>query len=257
MGLIGYHAVTARLAAAGCIAAGAEAAEMLSATSDGAVLESWVQRREQGEPLAWIVGSTTFCGHLIRVDPGVFVPRWQSEELACRAAAALSRHGGRAVDLCTGAGAIAVHLSHEAPDASVIGTDLDPTSVGCAQRNGVTALVADLGEPLRSAAFDVVTVVAPYVPTGALDMLPADVQRYEPTLALDGGADGLDIVRRVATTAARLLRPGGWLFAELGGQQAGALRRSLTELGFVASDAWYDVEGDLRGIAVRAAHLAI
>ena len=246
--------VIARLAAAGCVAAGAEAAALLNAAPDDAALESWIERRETGEPLAWIVGSITFCGHTVRVDPGVYVPRWQSEELARRAAAALLRQGGRAVDLCTGAGAIAVHLADEAPESFVMGTDLDPTSVRCARRNGVTALVADLGAPLLSAAFDVVTVVAPYVPTAGIDLLPADVQRFEPRMALDGGDDGLDIVRRAATTAARLLRPGGWFFAEIGGEQDHIVERLLDALGFEGIDAWYDDEGDLRGMAVRARH---
>ena len=84
--------------------------------------------------------------------------------------------------------------------------------------------MGDVGHlPLRPGAFDLVTAVAPYVPTGALRLLPADVQRYEPRRALDGGTDGLDLVRRVVEAAARLLRPGGWLLVEVGGDQDAAL----------------------------------
>ena len=81
--------------------------------------------------------------------------------------------------------------------------------MACARRNGVAAVRGDLAAPLRGGSFDVVTAVAPYVPTGALRLLPADVQRHEPVRALDGGPDGLGVVARVIDDAARLLHPGG------------------------------------------------
>ena len=139
------------------------------------------------------------------------------------------------------------------PSATVVGTDIDPRAVACAQRNGVAAVVADLGAPLRPAAFDVVTAVAPYVPTDELRLLPADVRRYEPARALDGGGDGLDVVRRIVTSARRLLRPGGWLLVELGGRQDQELQRALDTDGFTGATPWFDDDGDLRGIAARAA----
>jgi release factor glutamine methyltransferase len=244
--------VVERLTAAGCVAANAEASELIAAAPDDDTLESWTGRRERGEPLAWIVGSLTFCGRSVRVDRGVYVPRHQSEELARRAADLLPARGGLAVDLCTGAGAIAAHLAAEVPSATVIGTDIDHRAAVCARRNGVVALVADLGEPLPSAAFDVVTAVAPYVPTGELRFLPGDVRHHEPLLALDGGGDGLDLVRRVVSTAARLLRSGGWLLTEVGGRQDSALRPSLEAAGFSSASPWFDEDGDLRGVAARA-----
>ena len=247
-----HDGVRARLVAAGCVAADAEAAELRSAAPDDPTLASWVRRREGGEPLAWITGSAPFCGHRILVDPGVYVPRWQSEVLARRAAQMLPRHGGVAADLCTGAGAVAVHLASAVPNAVVIGTDIDERSIRCARRNGVAAVVADLGAPLRSASFDVVTVIAPYVPTASIELLPTDVQAFEPRSALDGGRDGLDIVRRAAAHAARLLRPGGWLLAEVGGDQADLLHGGVNDLGFDEIDWWHDDEGDLRGFMARA-----
>lgn len=253
--LVGQDELRTRLDAAGCVATDAEALELRRAAPDGLVPEAWVQRRERGEPLAWITGSTRFCGHEIRVDPGVYVPRWQSEALARRAADVLP-HRGAAADLCTGTGAVAVHLGHEAPKASIVGTDLDIRAVRCARRNGVAVAVADLGAPLRGASFDVVTVVAPYVPTRRIDLLPADVRRHEPRLALDGGDDGLHVVRGAAASAARLLRPGGWFLAEVGGDQAEPLHDELTRLGFAAIDPWHDEEGDLRGVASMAGERA-
>jgi release factor glutamine methyltransferase len=187
------------------------------------------------------------------VTPGVYVPRIQSEELARRAARLLPA-GGRAADLCTGAGAIAAHLLAEVPSASVIGLDLDPAAVDCANRNGVTAVVGDLDEPLGpTGSFDVVTAVPPYVPTSELRLLPADVQRYEPRVALDGGADGLDVARRVVAVAGRLLAPAGWLLIELGGDQDEGLGPELAAAGFGDVEAWRDEEDDLRGLAARLA----
>ncbi len=245
--------VISRLTAAGCVAADEEADELLAAAPDDATLETWVSRREQGEPLAWITGTLEFCGHTLNVDPGVYVPRLQSEELAVRAATLLPVNGGRAADLCTGAGPIAVHLMAQAPMATVVAVDIDIRAVLCARRNGALAIAADLDPPLRSEAFDIVTAVAPYVPTGELGLLSRDVLRYEPRVSLDGGDDGLDLVRRIVVSAARLLRPHGWLLVELGGAQDRALRPTLVASGFHGADPWYDEDGDLRGLAAQAA----
>jgi release factor glutamine methyltransferase len=244
-------AVVDRLVAAGCVAAAEEAADFVAGAPDAATLESWLRRREQGEPPGWITNWIEFCGRPLHLATGVYPPRRQTEDLAQRAAALLPR-GGRAVDLCTGAGAIAAHLQAHDPTAFVVGVDLDPDAARCARRNGVVTVVADLDTPLhRQQTFDVVTAVAPYVPTGELRLLPADVQRYEPRLALDGGADGLELVRRVIESAARLLRLGGWLLTEVGGDQDEALTTTFATNGFATGAPWRDDDGDLRGIAAR------
>ena len=244
--------VAGRLAAAGCVDAAAEAVELVAAAPDVATLEAWVRRREDGEPLAWITGVSTFCGRALFVAPGVYVPRSQTEDLARRAASVLPA-GGRALDLCTGAGAVAAHLRAGDRTATVIGVDVSWRAAACARRNGVSVVVADLCDGLHGrASFDVVTAVAPYVPTGAMRLLPSDVQRHEPRLALDGGPDGLDIVRRVVAAAAYALRPGGWLLVEVGGDQDAALAPFLRESGFVVVTPWRDEDGDLRGVAAQA-----
>ena len=244
----------ARLAAAGCVAAEAEAFELTEAASDAGSLEWMLRRRERGEPLPWITGTMTFAGHRLRVDPGVYVPRFQSEDLAARAAARLPARGA-ALDLCTGAGAIAAHVCAEVAGASVIGVDRDLRAATNARRNGVPVVVADVRAPLpvRAGRFDVVSAVAPYVPTNALRFLPSDVRDHEPELALDGGDDGLDLVRAVATAAAVALRPGGWLLTEVGGDQDELLAPTLAALGFEAVETWHDEDGDLRGIGARRA----
>jgi release factor glutamine methyltransferase len=243
---------TARLAAAGCVAADLEADELVAAASDEAALEALMVRRQRGEPLAWLTGSITFCGHLIRVGRGVYVPRLQSEELARRAVERLpTAPDSLAADLCTGAGAVAVHMMSARRGARVVGVDIDPTAVACAHRNRVPAVLGDLGSSLRSGVFNVVTAVAPYVPTDERHLLPADVQRYEPSHSIDGGADGLDVVRRIVLCAARLLVPGGWLLVEVGGAQDRGLAAALSRAGFGPADPWFDDEGDLRGITAR------
>jgi release factor glutamine methyltransferase len=244
--------VTDRLVAAGCVAADEEAAELVAAAADAAGLEALVRRREDGEPLAWLTGTVEFCGRRLRVAPGVYVPRAQSEDLALRAAAALPA-GGRAADLCTGAGAVAAHLRASVPGAAVVGVDLDRRAAACARSNGVPAVLGDLDGPLGGAGtWDVVTAVAPYVPTGGLRLLSRDVQRWEPALALDGGRDGLDLVARVVAAAGRLLRPGGRLLVEIGGEQDAGLAPALAAAGLGAVATWRDEDGDLRGLTARA-----
>ncbi len=237
-----------RLAAAGCIAPEAEAAELCATTVDHDELPRLAERRAQGEPLAWIMGRVRFGDLVLAIEPGVYVPRPQTEQLAARAASLLP-DGGIALDLCTGCGAIAALLQATVPSARVVGLDLDPVAVACARRNGVTALVGDLTGPLRPGlAVDVVTAVAPYVPTDAIDLLPSDVRDHEPVRALDGGDDGLAVVRRIVAAAATLLRPGGHLVVELGGDQADALAPDLAAAGFAPAVVWHDDEGDPRGL---------
>ncbi len=247
--------VTDRLVVAGCVAATDEAAQILAVATDDAALELMIGRRERGEPLAWITGGSTFGGRPIQVGPGVYVPRVQSEELARRAALLLPSTG-RAVDLCTGAGAIAAHLAAEVPGATVVGVERDRRAASCARAYGVRVVVADIARPLPIAPnrrVDIVTAVAPYVPTGDLDLLPADVLRHEPLLALHGGTDGLDLVRAVVARAAVILRGGGWLLTELGGVQDELIAGDLDGRGFDVVEPWWDPEGDLRGIAARRA----
>ncbi len=242
------------LAEAGCIAAGAEADQLIRASGgDRVVLADLVGRRTKGEPLAWLTGTVAFCGLTLFVEPGVYVPRWQTEALAARAGTLLPPTGA-AVDLCTGAGAIAAVVMAAAPTARVLATEVDPTAARCARRNGVEVLEGCLDDPLPKELehrVDVLTAVVPYVPTGALRFLPRDVQAFEPRRALDGGPDGTDLLAAVARRSAGWLRPGGWLLLELGGDQAGPMRHLLGELGFGAIDVMADEDRDPRGICAR------
>ena len=143
--------LTARLASGGFIEAAAEARELIArAGGDAQLLESLVERRLTGEPLAWIVGTARFCDLDIRVDRGVYVPRPQSEPLARRAAARLP-NAGLAIDVCTGSGAIARTLMAARPRARVVASDIDGRAVACAEANGVEAYLGDLYDPLPPA----------------------------------------------------------------------------------------------------------
>jgi release factor glutamine methyltransferase len=242
------------LAAGGSVEPGAEADALLEAANDGAgPIDRLVARRLEGEPLPWITGWVRFCDARVLVDPGVFVPRPQTEALARRAAALLPADG-IAVDLCTGSGAIAMVLRSECPAASVVATDVDPVAVACARRNGVEALLGDLDEPLPPAlrgGVDVVTAVVPYVPTEELHLLPRDVLSHEPARALDGGPGGTAVLERAGRAAARLLRPGGTVLLELGGDQADELSVTMSDAGLTAIRVHRDDEGRDRAIEAR------
>jgi len=233
---------------------GAEADALLEASSHGVgPIEELLARRLGGEPLAWIVGWVRFCDARVRVDPGVFVPRPQTEALARRAVALLPTDG-IAVDLCAGSGAVAVVLATARPRATVIATDVDPAAVACARRNGVEALMGDLDEPLPPAlrrSVDVVTAVVPYVPTEELHLLPRDVLAYEPRRALDGGPRGTVVLERAARAATRWLRPGGSVLLELGGEQADELSATMADAGLSAIRVHRDEEGRDRAIEAR------
>ncbi|HEX6744248.1 MAG TPA: methyltransferase [Solirubrobacteraceae bacterium] len=239
------------LADAGFVAAAEEAGELLDrAAGDRELLDALVARRLTGEPLAWITGSVSFCGLEVGVEPGVYVPRWQSEPLALRAAERLPANGV-AVDVCTGAGAIAKTLMARRPRARVVATDLDERAIACARRNGVDAHLGDLLAPLPGALegrLDVVVGVVPYVPTPDLRLLQRDTLTFESALSYDGGEDGTALLRRVVAGSPRFLRRGGALLLELGGHQADALRDDLARLRYVDVDALRDEAGDVRGI---------
>jgi release factor glutamine methyltransferase len=191
-----------------------------------------------------------FCGVEIRIDPGVYVPRWQSEVLARRAVVRLAEDG-TAIDLCTGSGAIARALAAERPGARVVASDADERAVACARVNGVEAYGGDLFDPLPPALHgrvDVVVGVVPYVPTPDLPLLQRDTLTFESLLSYDGGADGTAILRRVLTDALHFLRPGGALLLELGADQPQALSDDLERHGYGDVAVLTDEDGDVRGI---------
>jgi release factor glutamine methyltransferase len=246
--------VTQLLAEAGCIAPSEEADELIRfAAGDPTLLNHVVSRRAKGEPLAWLTGALTFCDISLYIAPGVYVPRGQTEPLARRAAMLLPP-AGVGVDLCTGVGAIAAVMTAAVPSARVLATELDEIAAGCARRNGVEVFEGFLDDPLPHALerrVDVLTAVVPYVPRDSLRLLPRDVQAFEPRRALDGGADGTDLLVEVGRRSARWLKPGGWLLLELGGDQAQPMERLLHDVGFEGIDVMVDEDDDPRAICAQ------
>ena len=244
---------TAELAAAGCVSAAAEADWLLEeAGGDEEGLRAMVARRAAGEPLQYVVGWAPFGRLKLRVGPGVFVPRPETETLADRAAAFLRGRPAPsvAVDLCTGSGAIACFLAAEAPGARVLATELDPGALAWARvnadRHGVELLAGDLDAPLPpelAGHVDVLCANVPYVPSGAIATLPTDVRDHEPRLALDGGPDGLDVLRRLVARAGHWLAPGGRLYAEIGEDQAEAAAALLAGAGLAEVAVRQDLVG--------------
>jgi release factor glutamine methyltransferase len=245
------RALVSTLSTAGFVAPDEEAYELVArAGDDDALLDALVGRRLTGEPLAWITGRISFCDLELRVDPGVYVPRWHTELLARRAVELLTGDG-TAVDLCTGTGAIARTLCAAHPGARVMATDTDVRAVACARANGVEAYCGDLFLPLPGALdgqLDLVVGVVPYVPTPALALLQRDTLTFESPLSYDGGPDGTDILRRVLTESPRYLRPGGRVLVELGGEEADALRGDLSRLGYADVAVLRDEDDDVRGL---------
>ena len=214
----------AQLRAAGCAFAEDEGRLIAAEAGSPAEREAMLERRVAGEPLEQILGWAQFCGLRISLDPGVFVPRRRTEFLA-RQAIDAARPGAVVVDLCCGSGAVAAAVSAAVRDLDVHAVDIDPTAVACARRNlpAASVFLGDLFSPLPIALRGRVGVMianAPYVPTGALALMPPEAREHEARVALDGGPDGLDVHRRVAAGAAPWLAPGGVLLVETSEQQA-------------------------------------
>lgn len=240
-------AIVERLRAAGCVAAEDEAAELRAAARDDLHLGELLARRIAGEPLAWVTGAVTFCGIDLVIHPGVYVPRWQTEAVA--RAAAGCHAGGWAIDLCTGAGAVAAVLeAHRS--GPVIASDRDERAVACAEANGVRAMHGDLFDPLPTdirGQVDVVVAVPPYVPTSIASVM----RTSEPAMAIDGGPDGLSVVRRIVAEAPVWLRRGGSLVVELGRPQVHTVTGELALAGFTDTRVLHDPDGDVCGVVAR------
>jgi release factor glutamine methyltransferase len=201
-----------------------------------------VKRRRAREPIAYILGSREFYGHAFRVDARVLVPRPDTEALV-ETALLRTRHVSlamRALDLCTGSGCVAVSLALDRPTSLVLATDQSDGALAVARGNAlrlgayrVAFALGDLYAAVPPACrFDVVTANPPYIATGDVPGLMPDVRDFEPRLALVGGVDGLDLVRRVVADAAPFLVPGGVLAVEVGAGQAPAVVTLFERAGY-------------------------
>jgi release factor glutamine methyltransferase len=231
--------IESRLRAAGCVFAEEEAALLRAAARDDADLERLVAERVTGTPLEVLVGWAEFCGLRIVVEPGVFVPR-QRTAYVVRLAAAGLRADDLVVDLCCGTGAVGAALLAALPGLEVHGADVEPAAVRCARRNLPPGRVheGDLYDALPAdlrGRVDALAVNAPYVPHDAIALMPPEARLHEPAVALDGGADGLDVQRRVIAGAGPWLAPGGRLLIETGVAQAPTTRALMTAAGLAVT----------------------
>ncbi len=210
----------------------------------------YITRKAAGEPLSHIVGYQPFDGMDIIVTPDVLTPRPETEELVELVSTLFDKKGTYTfIDMCTGSGCIACALARRFPRAQLLAVDVSEKALSVAQQNiqkfrlqeRVHLLQSDLWESVTG-TFDLIIANPPYIPSQIVDTLTREVLR-EPRLALDGGADGLDVVRPLCTPAGDYLNPGGWLALELCKGQAAAVARGLHEFGWQA-----DVKKDIVGI---------
>ncbi|MEW9550207.1 putative protein N(5)-glutamine methyltransferase [Nonomuraea sp. NPDC050783] len=234
--------LVARLRAAGCVFAEEEAELILSTARTPGEVAIMAERRISGQPLEHVLGWAEFCGLRLVVEPGVFVPRPRTAFLIGQAVALARALPGTPVvlDLCCGTGAMGAALAAgvERP-VELHAADLDPAAVRCARRNlpGAHVHEGDLYEPLPAALrgrVDLLIASPPYVPSDSVGLLPPEARLYEPLTALDGGGDGLDVVRRVIAGAPGWLAPGGHLLVETSERQAAATALAAERAGLTA-----------------------
>jgi release factor glutamine methyltransferase len=185
-------------------------------------LRPLVKRRAEGEPLEYLLGGTTFAGHRVAVSPDVLIPRPETEILLEEAIKLIEPEGLPVLDVGTGSGILALALAKKFWQLEIVATDISPAALALARRNAdgvgkIRFVESDLMEdPSLPERFQMIVANLPYIPTGQIDGLMREV-RHEPRLALDGGADGLELIRRLIAQSAGRTR---YLALELGDGQA-------------------------------------
>ncbi len=221
-------------------------------------VEELVQRRLAGEPVAYIIGEWEFYGLTLDVSREVLIPRMDTEVLSERAilAARGAGEGCRVLDLCAGSGCVGLAIASQAPECRVVLAELSEGALRVCKQNvrrnelnaRVTCLSVNALEAPNSSLwdFDVIVCNPPYIPTGDIDGLDTSVKDYEPRLALDGGADGLDYYHAIAAKWKSALRLGGTLIFEVGMGQASAVEDILDKNGYEDIKVLPDTQNILR-----------
>jgi release factor glutamine methyltransferase len=248
--LLDQDEIVARLRAAGCVFAEEEADLIIATADSSAELEAMLERRVGGDPLEHVLGWVEFCGQVLAVDPGVFVPRRRTELLVTQAVARCPPDAV-VVDLCCGNGAVGASIAAAHPDVELHAADIDPTAVACARRNleGIgTVHLGDFDAPLPAelaGRVDVLVANVPYVPTWAIPRMPPEARDHEPRIALDGGPDGLDMLRKLVGVAPRWLAPDGHVLAEADERQLDAALAAVHAAGLAVDHHLDDELGTL------------
>lgn len=230
-----------------------------------AAISALAARRLKREPVSRIRGRKEFWNLMLEVTPAVLTPRPETETVVEAALDAIRRDGTtmeglRVLDIGTGSGALLLALLSELPNAIGLGTDISQTALDVAranaERNGLkdrcSFVACDIAQGVQG-PFDLIVSNPPYVPHGDIATLTPEVRDYAPTLALDGGSDGLEFYRAIASQAPRLLAPGGRLIVELGAGQEAAARALFTTAGFAVGAARPDLAGIPRALTATMA----
>lgn len=217
-------------------------------------------RRRVGEPVAYLLGAREFYGRVFRVDKRVLIPRPDTEtlvEVALERTKAISL-SARVLDLCTGSGCVAITIARERPTMRVIGSDISPDALAVARENAIRLgapmiglVQSDLFAAFEAGRdrFDLITGNPPYIADEEIPTLAVDIHKFEPRLALSGGADGLDLERRILEEAPRFLAAGGVLAMEIGAGQSPEIIKLFAEASFGDVTARKDYGGHERVIS--------
>lgn len=229
-------------------------------------LHELIEQRLGGIPLAHLTGRQDFMGLILLASQAALVPRRETEQLGYSAVHRLQSlpvTGPLVIDVCTGAGNIALGIACHLPQARVMGADLSPDAVGLARQNAaflgrqdVGFRCGDLLEPFSEqdlhGAVDMITCNPPYISSARVEGMPIEISRHEPRLAFDGGPFGVKIIRKLIATAPQLLKPGGWLLMEIGlGQGAGVARILSADPQYDEIHTHNDAAGQIRVIEAR------
>ncbi len=211
-----------------------------------------LDRRNRHVPLAYLTGGTEFMGLPFVVSEAVLIPRQDTETLVELAMPHMTG-GSRVLDLCTGSGCILLSLLHYSVDCEGVGTDISGEALRVAGQNAQELDLSDRARfyqgdlwealPETEGGFDLIVSNPPYIATSVIDTLMPEVALAEPRQALDGGPDGLDLIRRIADRAADLLTPGGSIFVEIGSDQGEAATALFEERGYYQVEVHRDLCG--------------
>ncbi len=211
--------------------------------SELAQYRTMVSRRRNHEPVAYIRGEREFFGHKFKVDARVLIPRPDTETLV-EVAIERTRNKSmfaRMLDLCTGSGNVAISVARERPTWRIVGTDISSDALAVASNNAIrmgcawnlSFAIGDLFEAVDDEPFDLITANPPYIPTKEIEELDAGIRKHEPRLALDGGEDGLCLIRCLVDQAPCRLVPHGVLAMEIGADQGEAVSELMRSAGWV------------------------
>jgi len=208
-----------------------------------AAMRRGVKRVAKGEPVQYVLGQTEFMGHVFKVDSRALIPRPETEVLVDRVVhceALWSRRQPVVIDAGTGSGCVVISLALAKPDALYVAADVSDAAVELARENAqelgvgdkIGFVAGDLSDFADPESVDAIVANLPYVPTTEYEALPVHIREHEPRSALDGGPDGLFVIRQAVQDATIALKPGGFLFLEIGERQGNAVTALFEEAGF-------------------------